>query len=114
MFLDLQEVLYHLQEKPITYSGTKIVNLARMYGNAVEKREKAGCEKWSVKAPFKGQEYRDKMMGCKARAAIKGYMASAKYAQNLSKNCKNDKCKQLVTQYLNDLKDAIEEEKSYL
>jgi len=54
------------------------------------------------------------MMAYKARAAIKGYMASAKYTQNLSKNCKNDKYKQLVTQYLNDLKDAIEEEKSYL
>ena len=53
MFLDLQEVLYHLQEKPITYSGTKIVNLASMYGNAVEKREKAGVKNSLLKLHLK-------------------------------------------------------------
>ena len=103
-----------IEEKAITYSGSKIIKLANQYGKAIEKKLKAGCEKWSVKAPFKGQEYRDKMMSCKAKASIKGLQASAAYVRKLSAHCKDLDCKKKIQSYLIDVKDDISDQSSYV
>ncbi len=103
-----------ITEEPITYNGTKIVRLANKLGNAIEKKHKAGCEKWSVKAPFKGQEYRDKMMACKAAASIKGLQASAAYAKKLSGHCSGRTCKRTILNYLEDVKDGIKDNQTYI
>ncbi len=110
----LEEALIYLQEKPIIYSGTKIVALAKAHGNTIEKKQKMGCEKWSVKAPFKGQKYRDKMVACKAKAAIQGLQASGKYAQALGRKCADARCKKAVANFLIDVKDEIKDNKYYL
>ncbi len=103
-----------LEEKAITYSGSKVIKLAKQYGKAIEKKLRTGCEKWSVKAPFKGQEYRDKMMACKAKAAIKGLQSSASYAGKLSGQCPDLDCKKKIQNYLIDVRDEIKDNQSYV
>ncbi len=103
-----------VKEEVITYSGSKIVRLADKLGNAIEKKNKAGCEKWSVKAPFKGQEYRDKMMSCKAKASIKGLQGSATFAKKLSAHCKDKECLKTIQSYLIDIKSEITNQQRYV
>ena len=107
-----------MTEEPIKYSISKIIAMAKKHGNMIEKQAKAGCEKWSVKAPFKGQEYRDKMLACKAAAAIKGLNASAAFAKKLTPHCKEqgygNKCKKGIYGFLVDVKDDIKDNQSYL
>jgi len=103
-----------IKEEAIKYSGSKITKLANQYGKAIEKKGRAGCEKWSVKAPFKGQEYRDKMMSCKAKADIKGLQASATFAKKLSAHCKDKKCLKTIQSYLIDIKSEITNQQRYV
>jgi len=104
-----------IKEEIIKYTGAQIVKLARQHGNTVKKQLKAGCEKWSIKAPFKGQEYRDKMMSCKAKASIKGLNASGMYAKKLLSHCKDGlKCKKDISNFLIDLKGEIKDNQRYV
>lgn len=103
-----------VKEEAITYSGTKIISLSKQYGKAIEKKHRAGCEKWSVKAPFKGQEYRDKMMSCKAKASIKGLQGSATFAKKLSAHCNGRTCKRALLNYFEDIKDEIKDNQRYV
>jgi len=109
-----KKVTEAITEEVIKYSGSKITKLADQYGKAIEKKGRAGCEKWSVKAPFKGQEYRDKMMSCKAIADIKGLQASAAYAKKLSAHCKDKKCLKVIQSYLIDIKSEISNQQTYV
>ena len=92
--------------------------MAKQHGNLVEKQARAGCEKWSVKAPFKGQKYRDAMMSCKAKAAIKGLQASIAYAKKLESHCTHEgygqKCKKAIYGFMVDVKREIEDNKTYV
>lgn len=103
-----------IKEEAISYSGSKIINLASQYGRSIEMKERAGCEKWSVKAPFKGQDYRNKMLSCKAKATIKGINAKAQFAKKLMNHCKDINCKKKLQSYFIDLKDDLADNKSYL
>lgn len=110
----VQESEEVVTEAPIVYSGSKIRAMAEKHGRTVEMKEKAGCEKWSVKTPFKDQGYKDKMLACKAKATIKGLMASARFAKGLASHCKNEKCKSILARYFADIKDRMEEERDYI
>jgi len=116
----LEEDEKKVTEAAITYEPRDIISMAKKHGKLIEKKGRAGCEKWSVKAPFKGQEYRDKMMACKAKAAIVGLNASAAYARKLSSHCKSNNpkiynsCKKMIMNYLIDVKADIKDNQSYL
>lgn len=102
-----------LTEAPIQYSASKIISMAKAHGTTVENQAKAGCEKWSIKAPFKSTEYKKKMLACKAAAAIKGLQASAVYAKNLVPHCKGD-CRKQIADFLRDISDEIKENQEYV
>ena len=93
--------------------------MAKKHGKLIEKQARAGCEKWSLKAPFKSMAYKRNMMACKAKAAIKGLNASAGMAKKLSSHCSADDpmrqndCKKKIFGFLTDIKDDIKEEQAY-
>lgn len=92
--------------------------MAKQHGKTIEKQAKAGCEKWSIKTPFKSQEYKNKMLACKAKASIKGLQASAAYAKNLMPHCKEqgagNLCKKEIYAFLVDINDEIKDNRSYI
>jgi hypothetical protein len=104
------------KEEAIAYSASKIIAMARKQGSLIEKQGKAGCEKWKVTTPFKGQEFKNKMMACKAAAAIKGLNSSAAYAKKLAGHCSDDpaSCKKAIYAFMVDIKDEIKDNQSYL
>lgn len=54
------------------------------------------------------------MMSCKAKAAIKGLQGSATFAKKLSAHCDGKTCKRAIMNYLEDIKDAIVDNKRYV
>jgi hypothetical protein len=103
-----------LTEAPIKYDADQIIGSAEAHGHSIEKKEKAGCEKWSVKTPFKSAEYKKKMMACKAKASIKGLNAMAKYIKQSSKNCKDEDCVKQLKDKLKWIVDEIKDNQRYL
>jgi len=81
---------------------------------AVEQRGKAGCEKWTVKAPFKSKDYKHKMMACKAKAAIKGLQTAAAFIKKSAGGCKDKKCQKGLQAELIDIASEIKNQQSYL
>lgn len=104
----LQEAL-NMLEAQIRFSGSKIISSSEHVRVAMERREKAKCQKWGLTTPFKSKEFKNKMVACKAKAFILGDQAAIKYASSML-----SKCKGLVTKYIADLKDDIEDNKYYL
>lgn len=100
----------HLQESPIKYSGNKMLLMGQKYRRVIYKKEKAGCEKWNVKTPFKDQSYKNKMIACKAKAEIIAHKAEIKYLSQLAVHCKDDKCKRKVAEEIKDIHTVINDE----
>lgn len=110
----LNELLTVLQEKEIKYSGSKIIKASNDLGRSIENQGRAGCEKWSIKAPFKDKAYKNKMMACKAKAAIKGLLSSISYLKKSMPGCKDEKCVAAIKREIANNLEEIKDQRQYL